>query len=300
MNVDARLPNGILLQGGVSTGRTVTDNCDVVTKLDNPSELYCHVALPYLPNMQAARLLYVPGANPGRGHLPEHSGGIRFRAICGAQRGHPAIARPRSQLGTEWSVHGQHGGSPVHWLSDRVNQLDLRAARSFKRGKAELQGNGGPVQCFNSNPVTALNNTYGTTGATWLQPLQILASRVVRFSAHCFRHLLRLEVAGEACFRRMSLRSCLSGAATRPPSPPPSRERNDRYRLATAPAHQSKGPGVVGERRSRGDILMVTQLFARAVLVASLVGLAATAHAQRGDGSIAALSGTRLAPSFRA
>jgi hypothetical protein len=32
---------GLQLNGGVSTGRATSDNCDVVTKIDNPSPLYC-------------------------------------------------------------------------------------------------------------------------------------------------------------------------------------------------------------------------------------------------------------------
>ena len=39
VNVNARLPHGILVIGGFSTGRTSTDNCDVVVRLDNPSPL---------------------------------------------------------------------------------------------------------------------------------------------------------------------------------------------------------------------------------------------------------------------
>jgi hypothetical protein len=41
-----RLPNGVTFSGGVSTGQRVTDNCDVVGKVDNPSPLYCHTTAP--------------------------------------------------------------------------------------------------------------------------------------------------------------------------------------------------------------------------------------------------------------
>jgi outer membrane receptor protein involved in Fe transport len=46
-SVDARLRNGVIFQGGLSTGRCITDNCDVVTKVDNPSTLYCHTDHPF-------------------------------------------------------------------------------------------------------------------------------------------------------------------------------------------------------------------------------------------------------------
>src|SRR6185295_4451734 len=56
--INLRLPRGILLQGGTSTGRLALDNCDLVGKVDNPaasnssailaspSPLYCHVTPP--------------------------------------------------------------------------------------------------------------------------------------------------------------------------------------------------------------------------------------------------------------
>ena len=43
VNVNARPRDDLLVAGGFSTGRAFTDNCDVVTKLDNPSAvLSCH------------------------------------------------------------------------------------------------------------------------------------------------------------------------------------------------------------------------------------------------------------------
>src|SRR4029079_4038869 len=42
LGVDARLKNGVFLQAGLSTGTTMTDNCDVTAKEDHRSLLYCH------------------------------------------------------------------------------------------------------------------------------------------------------------------------------------------------------------------------------------------------------------------
>ena len=49
VSAQARLSGGVMLQGGVSTGKTTTDNCDVGPKLDNPSTRFCHNETPYLP-----------------------------------------------------------------------------------------------------------------------------------------------------------------------------------------------------------------------------------------------------------
>ena len=44
--------NKLLLQGGVSTGKTTTNNCEVVTKVDNPSRLYCDRETPFLTQIK--------------------------------------------------------------------------------------------------------------------------------------------------------------------------------------------------------------------------------------------------------
>src|SRR5262245_14342010 len=52
LTVNARLRNNLLLQGGVSSGKTLTDNCDVVGGIDNPSRLYCRVETPFLTQLK--------------------------------------------------------------------------------------------------------------------------------------------------------------------------------------------------------------------------------------------------------
>jgi len=72
VNVNARLPRGVLLLGGFSTGRTTTDNCDVVTKLDNPSQMYpvggtalllleyCHIQTNFLTQVRTLASYTIP------------------------------------------------------------------------------------------------------------------------------------------------------------------------------------------------------------------------------------------------
>ena len=47
VNISGRMRNSLMFQGGTSTGRLVTDNCDVTPKLDNPSERFCRVVAPF-------------------------------------------------------------------------------------------------------------------------------------------------------------------------------------------------------------------------------------------------------------
>jgi hypothetical protein len=54
VNVNARPRPGLLLQGGTSTGRTVTDNCEIRAKLPEvaPTNPYCHVATAFLTQVK--------------------------------------------------------------------------------------------------------------------------------------------------------------------------------------------------------------------------------------------------------
>src|SRR5262249_25133258 len=70
---------------------------------------------------------------------------------------------------------------PGALLLDRLNQLDFRVARIFAlSGQQKIKGVLDLYNLFNANPVLAVNTTYGTTGATWLVPTQILLGRLVK------------------------------------------------------------------------------------------------------------------------
>ena len=63
-SVNARLQNGVLLQGGVSTGRTSTNNCDVVAlvpeSLGNTAQADCAVTEPFLTQAKMIAVYTVP------------------------------------------------------------------------------------------------------------------------------------------------------------------------------------------------------------------------------------------------
>jgi hypothetical protein len=64
---------------------------------------------------------------------------------------------------------------------DRLNQLDVRFGKIFTIRKTRLKGMVDLYNIANANPVLTWNNTYGTTGASWLTPLSILPGRLVKF-----------------------------------------------------------------------------------------------------------------------
>ena len=55
LSINARLRQGVLLQGGVSTGRQVTDNCDILAKVPESSGAIVASGLPYCHQEQNSR-----------------------------------------------------------------------------------------------------------------------------------------------------------------------------------------------------------------------------------------------------
>jgi hypothetical protein len=180
LTVGVRLLNGVLLQGGTSTGRTITDNCDVIGKLDNPSTRFCHVEPPFLTQVKLLGSYVLPGSVQLSG---------TFQSIPGNTVSANYVARNAqisSSLGRDLAA-GPNGTVTVNllepgtMLSDRVNQLDVRLARTFTRGAMKIKGMVDFYNVANANPVLGWNNTYGTNGASWLVPTAILQARLVKF-----------------------------------------------------------------------------------------------------------------------
>ena len=93
--MNARLRGGMFVQGGTSTQRQTTDNCDVVTKVDSPSPLYCHVQGRFLTQVKFMGSVHDSTDRPaGVGQFPEPAWTADSRELYGDQRRHCAVAGP--------------------------------------------------------------------------------------------------------------------------------------------------------------------------------------------------------------
>ena len=194
INLNARLPNKILVQGGVSTGKTMTDNCNVVTKLDNPSTYNCHQETPFLTqtkflaayplpwwDIQVSatyqRMVYDPTGTFTASAL----GVLGMRALYVATN---AVIVP--SLGR--SLSGGAANATIDLIEakpglffDPLNQVDFRVSKTFVVKGTRIQGLFDAYNLLNANTVLTLNTSYGTDGANWLRPTAALPGRLVRF-----------------------------------------------------------------------------------------------------------------------
>jgi hypothetical protein len=69
---------------------------------------------------------------------------------------------------------------PFSQFGPRINQTDIRLAKSFRVGRTKLQGMFDVYNLTNSSAVLQNNTNWG---GAWLQPTVVLNGRLVKFGA---------------------------------------------------------------------------------------------------------------------
>jgi hypothetical protein len=185
--VNARPRPGLFFQGGVSTGRRVEDNCDVVTKVDNPSPLYCHRDEPWLTFVKGYGSYTIPRIDVQFSGTYQTKPGPLVLAIYTATNAEVAPSLNRSLAGTAPSVDlhllspgpytTTNGGSGrVH--GERLHQVDFRISKLLQFGGTRTRANLDIYNALNSSAVLLQNDTFGD----WQRPTEILVARFFKFS----------------------------------------------------------------------------------------------------------------------
>jgi hypothetical protein len=195
VNLTARYIKGLLVQGGTSTGRTVTDNCDVLAKVPEPIESrsansglvtvanvipleYCHVATNWLTQVKFLGSYTVPRLDvlvsgtvqslPG----PEIQANYPLPTAVAAR----TLGRPLSGGAANVTVNLLRPGSTY---GDRVNQVDLRIGKRLHLARMRETVSLDLYNALNVSSILAQNNTFG---ASWLAPTQIMPPRFAKVS----------------------------------------------------------------------------------------------------------------------
>ena len=194
VSLQARLQSGIMLQGGFSGGNQMTDNCDVVGKVDNPSPYLCHRESAFLPQVKLLGTYPLPwwglqASGTFQSQISDPVGGANFdynyfglpaNYVAGNAQISPSLGRNLSSGGTV-TVNVVEPGT---LYPDRTNQLDARLAKTFvMSGGRRLQALLDVYNVFNSNVALRLNGAYGSNGVGWGTPQAIVPGRLVKFGA---------------------------------------------------------------------------------------------------------------------
>ena len=205
VGVNTRFASGMILQGGLSTGRTVTDNCEVVAKSPEISSglavasgtatvprptgqavpfgsptgsgavPYCHLATNFLTQVKALGSYNIPRVDVQTSlSLQNFPGPVLYANYVATNAVvTPSLGRPLSGSATNATVNLIAPGS---MYGDRVNQLDLRVAKILMFGRTRTSLSLDLYNLLNVNPV----NSYNPNFASWLVPQRILQARFAK------------------------------------------------------------------------------------------------------------------------
>ena len=173
--VNARLGGGAFVGGGISTGRTVTNECFVI---DSPQVLrYCEITPPFRTQLKLNGSYNLPWAIRASAVLQSLPGiPISANYVATLAEVQPSLGRPLS--GGARTVTITNILEPQTMFEDRIQQVDLRFSRMFRAGGVRLQGMFDIYNLFNASPILAINTTYGPS---WLTPTSIMDARLFKF-----------------------------------------------------------------------------------------------------------------------
>jgi hypothetical protein len=198
VNVNARMTNGLVVQGGTSTGRGVRDNCEVTAKVPElllgQQREACKVVEPWLTQVRGLASYSIPKIDvlvsasfqfkPGTLGIGGNDQATNGQSIAANYNVPTAVAaqtlgRPLSNNAASRAVNLL---VPGQLYGDWVNQVDLRLGKNLRFGRTRTLVAIDVYNLTNANPGLTYNQAFGADGATWLRPQTLLMPRFVRFN----------------------------------------------------------------------------------------------------------------------
>jgi hypothetical protein len=202
-----RFGRGGLVAGGVGTGQTVTNICDVIAAVPEaamtlgatatltansapgptgaPSR-FCKVSPPW----SALTQFKVSAAYPLKWDIQASATYQDLPGIPITASYVISNAEARASLNRNFGACGAAATctatanveliEPSSMFEGRIRQLDLRLSKSVRVGRYRVQGNFDAYNALNASPILSINTRYGTS---WRQPTEILAARTVKVGA---------------------------------------------------------------------------------------------------------------------
>jgi hypothetical protein len=198
ISINARLQNGLVLQGGMGSGKQIEDNCEIVAKLPEmlnlagvnaantanapaqwrPAE-FCHREEPMLTGFKALAIYIIPKIDV------QVSGSFRSTPGTNLSVGYTAT---NAILGTSSTLGRPLSGTapnmvigiekPNEAFTERRQELDMRIGKVLKFGSTKTVVSMDLYNALNSNAMIVQNQAY----ASYLRPVEILNARLIKFS----------------------------------------------------------------------------------------------------------------------
>jgi hypothetical protein len=196
---NSRMRNGLVLQGGFSTGAGHRDLCDVwaalpelvganqvsACKVDEAWQMNWRglvtYTIPRVDVLVSGILRSQANTEPFTIETAVATNGLGLSANYTVT---PAILAANNQTPFAPGVTTQTVNlvTPSALFGDRVNSVDMRFGKILRFGRTRTNVAIDLYNMFNSNVGTAFNQGFGTDGATWLRPTAVLNPRFARFN----------------------------------------------------------------------------------------------------------------------
>ena len=184
--LNARMDNGLTLQGGLSTGRRSENLCDLNANLNNPagsdtsSSLDCERQEPFLTQVKMIGSYTLPGDVQVSAVL-QSIPGLEYQAQVIYTAAQTTLGRG---FGSGDRTRTLNVIDRVSAYTDRLLQFDLRLTKNLNVGGGRLRAMVDLYNLFNDSTVLKFNNAFGSgTGGDWLRPQALIPGRMLKFGA---------------------------------------------------------------------------------------------------------------------
>jgi hypothetical protein len=199
ITMNARFGEGGVLQGGVSTGSQVTDNCYAngdpsltpqgasTTSITPRTPAFCHVSPPWSAGTQVKFSAIYPlpwqlqmaGTYQNNPPIPTTASLVATNAQI-----LPSLGRNLASCGTRVPCNGTATIELItpgsFYQEPRIQQVDIRFSRNFRFRMLRAQPQFDIYNLFNANPVLAITTRYGSA---WRNATTVLSPRVFKLGA---------------------------------------------------------------------------------------------------------------------
>jgi hypothetical protein len=194
VTINSRLQNGLLIQGGLGTGRVATNDCELVDQLPetlhqflgNNSRTFVFAARPleecernngWRTQLQGLAAYTIPKIDVQLSGTFQNLPGAVVSANANIAAASTTLGRAYTgaPFGRFFSIV-----DPGALYVERLNQLDLRVAKIFRLANTRTNVNFDFYNVLNSNSVISENPSYGPA---WRTPQTILLARMFKISA---------------------------------------------------------------------------------------------------------------------
>jgi hypothetical protein len=203
VNVNARLQNGLTMQAGVSSGKTVEDNCEVVAKLPEMLQLtaanasntaggvanqwrpaqFCHREEPILTQFKGYGVYTVPKIDVQVSGTFRSTTGTSLSAAFTATNAYLAA---NSTLGRALSGNAANVilgvAEPNQLFTQRRNELDMRIGKVVRLNKTRSVISLDMFNALNSDAIVTQTQAYVLPTPAWLRPTEVLNARLLKVS----------------------------------------------------------------------------------------------------------------------